>query len=48
MLKLKNINKQLGNFRFTNVSTEIAEGEYYVLLGRSGSGKSQLLELSQD
>ncbi len=45
MLKLKNINKQLGNFRFTNVSTEIAEGEYYVLLGRSGSGKSQLLEM---
>lgn len=45
MLKLKNINKKLGNFRFSDVSTEIAEGEYYVLLGRSGSGKTQLLEL---
>jgi len=45
MLKLNKINKKLGTFSFNNVSTEIAEGEYYVLLGRSGSGKTQLLEL---
>lgn len=45
MLKLKKINKKLGHFTLTNVNAEIHEGEYYVLLGRSGSGKSQLLEL---
>jgi len=45
MLKLKNINKKLGNFALSGITIEIFEGEYYVLLGRSGSGKTQLLEL---
>jgi ABC-type Fe3+/spermidine/putrescine transport system ATPase subunit len=45
MLKLENISKKLGNFTLTGISMEIKEGEYYVLLGRSGSGKTQLLEL---
>jgi ABC-type sugar transport system ATPase subunit len=45
MLKLKKINKKLGSFALSNINAEIHEGEYYVLLGRSGSGKSQLLEL---
>lgn len=45
MLKLKNIYKKLGSFALSDVNAEIHEGEYYVLLGRSGSGKSQLLEL---
>jgi len=45
MLKLKNINKKLGNFSLSDICMEIHRGEYYVLLGRSGSGKSQLLEL---
>jgi molybdate/tungstate transport system ATP-binding protein len=45
MLKLKNINKKLGNFSLSDVSLDIRKGEYYVLLGRSGSGKTQLLEL---
>lgn len=45
MLKLKNINKKLGSFTLSNVCVEIHKGEYYVLLGRSGSGKTQLLEL---
>jgi len=45
MLKLKNINKKLGSFALSEISIEIPEGEYFVLLGRSGSGKTQLLEL---
>ncbi|MCU0460777.1 MAG: ABC transporter ATP-binding protein, partial [Bacteroidales bacterium] len=45
MLKLENINKKLGDFRLSGISIDIPEGEYFVLLGRSGSGKTQLLEL---
>ncbi len=45
MLKLENINKKLGSFSLKGININIPEGEYYVLLGRSGSGKTQLLEL---
>ena len=45
MLTLKNISKKLGNFNLSDISIAIPAGTYYVLLGRSGSGKTQLLEL---
>ena len=45
MLILKNISKKLGGFQISDVSLSIPAGTYYVLLGRSGSGKTQLLEL---
>lgn len=45
MLKLENINKKFGNFSLKEINIQIPEGEYYVLLGRSGSGKTRLLEL---
>lgn len=45
MLKLKNVSKRLGHFALTDINLEIQDGEYYVLLGRSGSGKTQLLEV---
>jgi molybdate/tungstate transport system ATP-binding protein len=45
MLILKSISKRLGEFHLKDISISIPEGTYYVLLGRSGSGKTQLLEL---
>jgi ABC-type sugar transport system ATPase subunit len=45
MLKLVDINRKLGDFALTDINLEIPEGQYYVLLGRSGAGKTQLLEL---
>ena len=45
MLILKNISKKLGEFHLKDIDLNISKGTYYVLLGRSGSGKTQLLEL---
>jgi ABC-type sugar transport system ATPase subunit len=45
MLKLVNIQKRYPNFSLQNISIEIEQGDYYVLLGKSGSGKSMLLEM---
>ena len=45
MLKLSEINKRLGEFALSGINLSIPEGQYYVLLGRSGAGKTQLLEL---
>ena len=45
MLKLNDINRRLGDFALKDINLEVSEGQYYVLLGRSGSGKTQLLEL---
>jgi molybdate/tungstate transport system ATP-binding protein len=45
MLRLTNINRRLGDFALTDINLEVSDGQYYVLLGRSGAGKTQLLEL---
>lgn len=45
MLKLTDINRNLGEFALKGINIDIPEGQYYVLLGRSGAGKTQLLEL---
>lgn len=45
MLSLKKISKRMGDFHLKDIDLEIPEGTYFVLLGRSGSGKTQLLEL---
>ena len=45
MLRTERLNKQLGGFSLREISLEISPGDYYVLLGRSGAGKTQLLEL---
>jgi molybdate/tungstate transport system ATP-binding protein len=45
MLKLNSICRKLGDFALKDINLVVSEGQYYVLLGRSGSGKTQLLEL---
>jgi len=45
MLELQNISRNFGNFRLSSVSFRVDKGDYFILLGPSGSGKSLLLEL---
>jgi len=45
MLKVKNISKKLGDFSLQDINFEVAKGDYFVLLGISGAGKSLLLEM---
>ncbi len=45
MLELRNISKQLGEFSLHAINLQIKEGEYFVVLGMSGAGKSVLLEM---
>ncbi|NSW45024.1 MAG: ABC transporter ATP-binding protein [Bacteroidales bacterium] len=45
MLNIKNLYYQIGNFKLNNVCLNINHGDYFVLLGESGSGKTLLLEI---
>jgi ABC-type sugar transport system ATPase subunit len=45
MLSVRELSRRFGEFRLDGISFDVAEGEYFVLLGRSGSGKTKLLEL---
>lgn len=44
-LRIDCISKKLGLFSLRNVSLEVGEGEYFVLLGPTGAGKTVLLEV---
>lgn len=44
MIKLNNINVQLSKFALKDINLHIEKGEFYSLLGPTGSGKSMLLE----
>jgi molybdate/tungstate transport system ATP-binding protein len=44
MLELRGIGKRLGAFVLEDLSLEVRSGEYFVLLGPSGVGKTVLLE----
>ncbi|MFC1947230.1 ABC transporter ATP-binding protein [Chloroflexota bacterium] len=44
MLEVKDLCVQMGKFFLNNVSLKVHDGEYFVLLGPTGSGKSVLLE----
>lgn len=44
MIQIDNLNIHLGEFNLRNIQLQINEGEYFVLLGPTGVGKSVLLE----
>lgn len=44
MLSVSNLKKRLGEFTMEDVSFDVAEGGYFVVLGASGVGKTVLLE----
>ena len=44
MLKLEKINKKTGNFSLVDIDFTVEKGDYFVLIGESGAGKSLLLE----
>ena len=45
MLQIKNISLTFEGFSLKDISLSVGKGEYFVLLGRSGAGKSMLLEI---
>jgi ABC-type Fe3+/spermidine/putrescine transport system ATPase subunit len=44
MLKIRNLSMDVGGFSLREINLQIEKGEYFVLAGPSGSGKSLLLE----
>jgi len=44
MIEIKNISKDLGEFHLCDISMRIEDGEYFVIIGPTGAGKSILLE----
>lgn len=44
MLELRNVTVTFPGFSLNNISFKVAAGEYFILLGESGAGKSLLLE----
>jgi molybdopterin-binding protein len=44
MLRIENISKDLGEFRLKEVSLDVKNGEYLVIIGPTGAGKTILLE----
>jgi len=44
MLKLEKISKKAGNFSLKDIDFTVEDGEYFMLIGESGSGKSMLLD----
>lgn len=44
-LSLQGVTKRVGDFHLKDITLEIAPGEYFILLGPSGAGKTILLEI---
>jgi molybdopterin-binding protein len=45
MIELRNISKRVGSFSLAGVNLKVRRGEYLVVLGPTGSGKTLLLDL---
>ncbi len=45
MIRLDSLGLRAGDFRLEGISLEVAEGEWAVLMGRTGSGKTSILEV---
>lgn len=45
MIKINKLNINLGDFRLKDIDLTIGNGEYFVILGPSGAGKTVILEL---
>jgi ABC-type sugar transport system ATPase subunit len=45
MLELLNLSKKAGSFSLSNISFSIAKGDYFMLVGESGAGKTMILEM---
>jgi molybdate/tungstate transport system ATP-binding protein len=44
MIRLESVSRRWGAFTLKNISLEVLEGEYFVVLGPTGTGKTLLLE----
>ena len=44
IFEVENLSYKLGNFKLDNIDFKVNKGEYFILLGQSGSGKTLLLE----
>jgi molybdate/tungstate transport system ATP-binding protein len=45
LIRLRNVSSKKGTFHLRSINLEVARGEYFVLLGPTGAGKTQLLEI---
>ena len=45
MIRVENLSNKWGEFELKKVSLEVKKGEYFVILGPTGAGKTLLLEL---
>ncbi len=45
LLELRGLSKRLGGFHMSGLDLTLADGEYFVLMGPSGTGKTVLLEI---
>ncbi len=44
MISVDGLHYQVGSFELRDISFQVATGEYAVLMGKTGSGKSTLIE----
>ena len=44
MIQISNLKVELGNFTIDNISLKVNEGEYFIILGPTGAGKTIILE----